>query len=435
MVRRRPKYLDVLMNGLKVGELTHASDGALSFRYDSAWLKPDAARPLSRSMPLGTKTYHTEAYNYFDNLLPDNPRIRERIQGRFDAVTSHPYDLLAAIGHDCVGAVQLVHPDCPIQDVRNITATPVDDSQIARILRNYHTAPLGMTGDEDDDFRISLAGAQEKTALLWHDEQWQRPTGTTPTTHIFKLPIGMIEEQQMDLSDSCENEWLCLKIAEAFRFDFCHSTVLHFEGVKALVVERFDRRHSDGWIMRLPQEDMCQALGVAPGKKYERDKGPGIVSIMNLLDNSAERKRDRADFFRSQVLFWLLAAIDGHAKNFSIFIQPYGRYQLTPLYDIMSAHPLIATRQLEAKKANMAMALIGKNRHYHWHSLQARHFISTADRANFSQKEAQLLLSEMMDRVDEVIDLVTPKIPSEFPDHVVTPILEGMRAVRDRAGS
>ncbi|MES9858719.1 MAG: HipA N-terminal domain-containing protein [Sedimenticola sp.] len=99
------------MNGFKVGELTRASDGALSFRYDSAWLKPDAARPLSRSMPLGTKAYHTEAYNYFDNLLPDNPRIRERIQGRFDAATGHPYDLLAAIGHDCVGERQWERQD------------------------------------------------------------------------------------------------------------------------------------------------------------------------------------------------------------------------------------------------------------------------------------------------------------------------------------
>ncbi len=122
----------------------------------------------------------------------------------------------------------------------------------------------------------------------------------------------------------------------------------------------FDRRYADGWIMRLPQEDMCQALGIAAGSKYECDNGPGILPIMDLLVHSEESHADRANFLRSQLLFWLLAGIDGHAKNFSIFIGPSGRFRMTPLYDIMSAHPLLDAKQLQSQKIKMAMAVSGK---------------------------------------------------------------------------
>lgn len=141
----------------------------------------------------------------------------------------------------------------------------------------------------------------------------------------------------------------------------CDAAVQQFDGVKALVVERFDRRRAEGWIMRLPQEDMCQALGYSPNLKYESDGGPGVVEIMRLLRQSREAKADRERFFQSLVLFWLLAAIDGHAKNFSLFIEPEGRYRLTPLYDVMSAYPLLAKRQMAPRKIKMAMALRGKN--------------------------------------------------------------------------
>ncbi|MCP3662980.1 MAG: type II toxin-antitoxin system HipA family toxin [Gammaproteobacteria bacterium] len=423
------------MNGHKVGNLKRSASGALTFRYDETWLSTPAARPISRSMPLSNKAYAKEAYNFFDNLLPDSPRIRERIQGRFHADTNHPYDLLAAIGQDCVGAVQLSPLDIEPKDIHHIhhiTGIPLSDTEIAHTLQNYKIEPLGMRGEDDEDFRISIAGAQEKTALLWHENRWMRPSGTTPTTHILKLPIGMTPETQMDLTDSCENEWLCLKIAKAYGLDVCQADVNIFDGSKALVVERFDRRFDDDWIMRLPQEDMCQALGIAAGSKYERDNGPGIIQIMELLVNSEESQRDRTNFLRSQILFWLLAAIDGHGKNFSIFINPHGRYKMTPFYDIMSAYPLLTSRQLETQKIKMAMAVSGQNRHYHWHNILPRHFVSTAKKAKFSQKMAQEVVDETLDRVEEVIDLVSHKVPDTFPDRVITPIFEGMRRLRDR---
>ena len=427
----RDQNLGIWMNGFHVGTLTKRSTGALEFIYTPEWLETAGARPISLSMPLQHRPYTGEiVYNYFDNLLPDNKQIRDRIQSRFKAVTSHPFDLLAVIGMDCVGAVQIVAEGEEPHDVKRIEGEPLTDSQIAQLLNNYQAAPLGMA--EDEDFRISIAGAQEKTALLWKDDTWNRPVGTTPTTHIIKLPIGKVEYSGMDLSDSCENEWLCLKIAEAFGLPVCHADIGMFDDAKALIVERFDRRHADDWIMRLPQEDMCQALGVSPNIKYENDGGPGISNIMQFLRQSKESKYDREVFFKAQVLFWLLAGIDGHAKNFSIFIEPEGRYRMTPLYDIMSAHPLLVSRQLEAKKIKMAMALSGKNRHYHWDKIQPRHFISTAKQVGFNEKMAKAIITEMMGMVDEVITKVESQLPADFPEDISATIIDGMRKQHDR---
>jgi len=424
--------LGVWMNGIHVGDLTKSTSGALKFAYTTEWITTDGARPISLSMLLQHRAYSGEkVYNYFDNLLPDNRQIRDRIQARFKASTSHPLDLLSAIGMDCVGAVQIVPNEFKPQDVRRIEGQRLSDVQIAQLLKNYRTAPLGMAEEGDDEFRISIAGAQEKTALLWKDNAWHRPMGTTPTTHIFKLPIGQIEHSGMDLSESCENEWLCLKITAAFELPVCDAQVATFDGAKALVVERFDRRHGDGWIMRLPQEDMCQALGVSPNIKYESDGGPGIEAIMRFLLQSREARHDRALFLKSQILFWLLAAIDGHAKNFSVFIEPEGRFRMTPLYDIMSAHPLLANKQLQLKKIKMAMAVSGKNRHYHWHTIQPRHFLSTAKQVGFNEKTARNLVVEMMDRVEDVITRVEAQIPDNFPDAIATPILMGIRKQRE----
>ncbi|MES9857358.1 MAG: type II toxin-antitoxin system HipA family toxin [Sedimenticola sp.] len=429
----KSRSLGVWMNGIQAGELTKSPAGALSFTYSTSWLEIKGARPISLSMPLRRQPYIGEVvFNYFDNLLPDNSQIRERIQTRFKAMTSHPFDLLAAIGMDCVGAVQIVPSDELPPDVRRIEGEPLSDLQVAQLLNNYRAAPLGMHEEYGDDFRISIAGAQEKTALLWKDNAWHRPLGTTPTTHILKLPMGVIEHSGMDLSESCENEWLCLKIADAFDLPVCKTEVVSFNEVKVLVVERFDRRYGDGWIIRLPQEDMCQALGISPNLKYESDGGPGIEAIMRFLRQSHEARHDRVLFFKSQILFWLLAGIDGHGKNFSLFIRAGGRFQTTPLYDIMSAHPLLASKQLQVQKIKMAMALTGKNRHYHWADLQPRHFISTAKQADFNVKTAQVLLAEMMDSVDDAIDQVSVQLPGGFPDRIASPIFDGMQKVRDR---
>ncbi len=242
--------------------------------------------------------------------------------------------------------------------MRTIDTAPVSEAWIADRLRKHDAHPLGLARDED--FRISLAGVQEKTALLFHEGAWHLPRGATPTTHILKLPIGPAPSG-IDLGDSVENEWLCLRIAAAFGLPVARAEMRSFEDVRVLVVERFDRRRSrDGtWLVRLPQEDVCQSLGLPPSKEYESDGGPGIASILDLLLQSVDPAQDRRTFFRALVVYWLLAAIDGHAKNFSSFLLAGGRCRMTPLYDVLSAHPIVSRRQLARQDLKLAMAVQG----------------------------------------------------------------------------
>ena len=421
------------MNGREVGRLLRAASGALRFEYSPEWLTADIATPISLSLPLSPDPYSGEAVsNFFDNLLPDNEEIRRRMQASLGTDTTQPFDLLAGAGADCVGALQLFESQ-NMPDVRRVEATPVSDGDIARMLRDYRRRPLGMA-PEEDDFRISIAGVQEKTAFLRYRDTWHRPHATTPTTHVFKLPVGFIESNGIDLRDSVENEWLCLKIAEAFGLPVPKADIRSFEDVKVLVVERFDRQWSDdaSWLIRLPQEDLCQSLGVPPGRKYEADGGPGIVEIMDLLLQSSQPHEDRSTFLRASIVYWLLAAIDGHAKNFSIFLHPGGRCRLTPLYDILSAHPLAATRQLDAARLKMAMSVAGKNRHYRWQEIRRSHWIMTAKTCRFSQEEAKAVLDDCAARIDPVVEEIRRSLPADFPHEVAEPILEGLTGARRR---
>lgn len=420
--------LTVAMNGMEIGSLTLEKSGAMTFQYRRDWIERPGARAISLSLPLSSSPYKGErVYNFFDNLLPDSEAIRARIQARFRTPTSHPFDLLTSVGRECIGAIQLYPENQTIPNVRTISAEPINDGEIERLLSSYQGAPLGM--EKEHDFRISLAGAQEKTALLWHNNRWQRPQGSTPTTHIFKLPIGYLEHNNIDLCQSSENEWLCLQLLAAFGLPTANANLAQFGRQSVLVVERFDRRWSEdkSWLIRLPQEDFCQALGVSPALKYENEGGPGIYESMKLLLGSLQANEDRARFFKAQILFWLLAAIDGHAKNFSLYIEPGSAYRMTPLYDVISAYPLIAQGSLPANRIKMAMSLKGKNRHYNWARIRPRHFLSTAYQVGFSVDQTKSLMNDIIKEAEPSIQAVEDRIPADFPPTISESILDGVR--------
>ena len=421
--------LGVWMNGERVGVWRTYPTKADEFQYSPGWLESEGARPISLSMPLGPTAYKgAEVTAYFDNLLPDSLRIRHRLQRRFGAASSGAFDLLTQIGRDCAGAVQLLPEGGPAPQVRKIDATPLTSTQIAQQL----TAMLGSTPigyDEPEEFRISIAGAQEKTALLQLNGKWMRPNGTTPTTHILKLPLGT-GGGGIDLTTSVENEWLCAQILRQYEIPIANCWMDRFDEQRVLVVERFDRRMSaDGsWIVRLPQEDLCQANGIPSDNKYEAEGGPGIRSTMDLLLGSSRAAEDRRDFFRTQLLYWALCAIDGHAKNFSVFLEAGGAYRLTPRYDVLSAFPVLGTSkgQLSPQKVQMAMAVDGKNRHYRWISILERHWAETARRCGMGSAY-ESIVDELLAQTPKAVEAVSSNLPNGFPDSVATPILQGLQ--------
>ncbi len=210
--------LSVYMNGYLVGSLVQQNSGANTFQYHQAWLNRVGARPISLSMPLRATEYSGEVvFNYFDNLLPDSREIRERIARRYQTKSLQPFDLLYEIGRDCVGALILQPPEEAIQNIEQITGEPLDDVQLGDVLTGYISTSR-LLQQQQRDFRISIAGAQEKTALLRYQDCWQIPTGLTPTTHIFKLPVGEIQghSYKLDLRESCENEWLSMLLARLY---------------------------------------------------------------------------------------------------------------------------------------------------------------------------------------------------------------------------
>ena len=430
MVNRLHAY----MNGVKVGVLEKRSNGAHVFTYESDWISASNGRPISLSMPLRTDAYTgSEVINFFDNLLPDNQKIRDRIAARHKADTKQPFDLLAKVGRDAVGAITLVPEGFDVADHRAITAKALSEEELVRILKGYmENAPLGML-EEEDDFRISIAGAQEKTALLFHDGRWMLPQGMTPTTHIIKLPIGEIVSQSnvIDLSASVDNELICMRLAKAFGIETANCDIIHAGDVRALSVERFDRKLSSdkSYYLRLPHEDFCQVKGIPSARKYESDGGIGVEDAIDILRYSYETN-DTVTFVRSQILFWLLAAIDGHGKNFSVSIAANGRYQLAPLYDIISAYPLTGGRGLSERKFKMAMSLNGTSgRKWKWHQFQPRHFVETfhsMNVPNIRRQQVDSLLEEFASTAESVIDSVGNSLPADIDEDVRDKIFEGL---------
>jgi serine/threonine-protein kinase HipA len=429
--------LSIWMNGLRVGTWTQVR-GTHLLNYDPAWVESPAGRALSLSLPFtpGNGAHRGDVVShYFDNLLPDSDAIRSRIRAKYATASTEAFDLLTALGRDCVGAVQLLPEDEAPVGFDRIEAEPLTDAGVEKLIAASLSGARVSGEDGEADFRISLAGAQEKTALLWHRGRWCRPLGATPTTHILKLPLGWVGHLQVDMQDSVENEWLCMRLMRAFGLNAAACEIAEFAGRKVLAVERFDRaRQTAGWIARLPQEDFCQALGLPSTKKYEADGGPAAREILRVLDTGSQAVTDKRAFVKAQIIFWLLAATDGHAKNFSLFHERGGTYRLTPFYDVLSAWPIIGrgANRLDVRKVKLAMAVRSNNAHWKLSEIKARHWDAVARAAGLGG--AAELLREIGAQVPGVIERVGREVPRGFPAEVRDKIFAGLSAMAGRLG-
>jgi serine/threonine-protein kinase HipA len=430
---KRTQALTIWMNGLPVCNW-EKSKGVDHLNYFDTWVNSETGRFLSLSLPFtpGNQGLSGVAVGaWFDNLLPDSDAIRRRLALRHKTASANAFDLLVALGRDCAGAIQLLPPDQTPGNLFAITGLPLNEAKVAQILRNVAGGTVLGQANDEMTLRLSVAGAQEKTALLWHQGQWWLPQGSTPTTHIFKLPIGLVGAMQADMRTSVENEWLCAQLVHAYGLAVAPCEIARFEEQKVLVVTRFDRQlANDGrWIIRLPQEDLCQALGIAAINKYQTDGGPGIAAIMAVLAASSQAEQDRRDFFKAQIVFWLLAATDGHAKNFSIAHLPGSQYRMTPLYDILSAHPVIGNKrnQIAPKKAKLAMAVRGSSNYYLLEQIQKRHWLAQAKQVGLSADMAGQIIAELLETTDSVLARVEAQLPGDFPADLAAAIFAGIR--------
>ena len=436
--------LIVWMNGERVGEWdTLRGARTPVFRYEESWANSPHGRALSLSLPVTAdrEVKGPAVEYYFDNLLPDSAELRSRIRTRFKTRSSDAFDLLTAIGRDCVGAVQLLPPkDEPVGWDR-VDAAPLTEEAVERTLRDV-TVATPLTHEAQDDFRISLAGAQEKTALLHLAGRWFRPRHATPTTHILKLPLGIIGGFRGDFSDSVENEWLCAQVLRELDLPVADVAIARFGEQRALVVTRFDRRwigvdtvevqkkrfkpRKGAWIARLPQEDLCQAMGLPHTLRYEAAGGPSISDALGLLANSEHPVRDQTNFLLAQLAFWLLAATDGHGKNFSLHHRSGGSYGLTPLYDVLSAWPIIGhgKNQLALENANLAMSLRGRRAYYRLNEIAGRHWQELA--LHSGVPDLWQGMQSLLEAAPAALERVGKRLPHAFPERVYATIRDGV---------
>ena len=394
------KILFVVADRQIMGKIQRDQHGRLTFAYDDHWRSMDGAYPLSLSMPLSADRYENSKIEpWLRGLLPDNPYILDSWGKRFHVSPRNAFALLAEIGEDCAGAVQLIRPD-RLDDILkgsddDLHVDWLTESDIAGRLRALQENPAAWRSARDTG-QFSLAGAQPKTALYFNDQHWGVPSSPTPTTHILKPPIA-------GLDGHAENEHLYLALARALGLPTARSEIRGYEDQVVVVVERYDRIQSpDGSIRRLHQEDLCQVMGLPPTEKYQNEGGPGCAAISETIwTHSKEPLEDVRTFARTILLNWIIAGTDAHAKNFSMLIGDGGQARLAPLYDLASALPY----DFDPEKLKMATKIGGK---YRLRDISARHWVRFA--AEIS------LPSEEVLNMGKTLAKTLPKVFSEIVD-------------------
>lgn len=345
--------LVALLDGKEIGRVHNDARGRLTFVYADDWRNAPNAYPLSLSMSLAAREHGPSVVQAFLwGLLPDNELVLSRWATKFHVSARNVFALISHVGEDCAGAVQFVAPE-RLDTIRSGKEDKVEwlgEPDIAKrlqMLRDDHAAwrlPR-------DTGQFSLAGAQPKTALLLQNKRWGIPSGRIPTTHILKPPTGHFDGHS-------ENEHFCLMLARNLGLPAAQSRVMRFEKEIAIVIERYDRQHKGNEIVRIHQEDTCQALGIMPTKKYQNEGSPSAADIVDLLrTSSTDREADVNTFVDAIGFNWLIAGTDAHAKNYSLLLGGGPHVRLAPLYDIASILPY---DEFDMQKLKLAMKVGGE---------------------------------------------------------------------------
>ena len=354
------KQLLVLMNGRRCGVVEQANN-RLSFTYDPAWPRDPTAVPLSLSMPLNRLRHDHDVIDaYMWGLLPDN-EITLDAWGKLHHISPRNcFALLGAVGEDCPGAVQFIDPARVDELSAHSGIDWLDNAAFEKIIKDLAANP-GRGRSQASGGQFSLPGAQAKTALAREGTRWGIPRGRVPTTHILKPLAGQRDGQ-------IENEHFCLRLAGRLDMSVAKSEVLNVAGIPVICSTRYDRpANAKGQIVRLHQEDMCQALGVHPRQKYENEGGPTAVQIVELLRRrSSDPTTDCDRFVRALAYNFVIGGTDAHAKNYALLLLR-DRVRLAPLYDVASYLPYVG----KERGAKLAMKIAEK---YEYAEIRSGHW-------------------------------------------------------------
>lgn len=427
---RLQRTLGVWTNGHRVGHWSMGSQGGHSLTYERAWVESPQGRPLSLSLPFapsGRPQRGARVQSYFDHLLPLAPLARQRVQALCGVASPASFDLLAALGRDCAGAVQLLPDDTEPGDAERVDGEPLDERELERLFDALAAEPGSAPAAGVRVPALALSGVQPKTALLWHQGRWCLPRGATPSTHILKLPLGAQPGGAAPFNTSLENEWLCVRVLAEFGFELPALRIDAIGAHKVLVVERSDRRWvDDRWWARLPGEDMGQATATPPHQVAESAGGPGLARLLELLRGSDQAAQDRERLLAATVLMWMLAVPDVSAKRFRLRLLPAGHFVLAPLAGVMSAWPVVGRHPSPASLRRLPLGLTPDGKpighdgvtRQAWQRAAQRHALGSSFDA---------VLSGLATWAERAIDRVATGLPERFPSSVSGPVFEGVR--------
>lgn len=390
--------LTAYVDGVRVGWFEQNSGGAVALEYDRAWQQRRSRVELSVSLPKSRRRHDGGGpVNYLWNLLPDNVDVLERWGRHFGVSPRNPVALLAHVGLDAAGAVQLVDTD--VEDSPILIGgggfEVIGDGGVATHLRRLRLDPAAWAPGDLDGGYFSLAGAQSKFTLARTPDGWAVPLGRSASTHIVKPGV-----RGLALSDLSEH--LTMRAASLLGLNVAESALERFEDQAAIVVTRFDRRFEGDEVTRVHQEDLAQATGLHPSQKYQNDGGPGIAAIGALLGTELQSGAAAAvsQFFDATLFNWAALGTDAHAKNYAL-ISADRRPSLAPLYDLGSG---LAYPEINNRKAKLAMSYGG---HYRAVEIEPRHIVAEAAGVGIAEAQvmerARVLTANLPDAFDQAV--------------------------------
>jgi len=328
------KQLSVRLHGIQVGILEQTLSGELCFCYDNS-----ATQALSFSMPLHQQPYHKKHCDaFFGGLLPESESTKKIIGKKYGISPNNIFSMLREIGHDCAGAVSFHPLEEPQfeQSATPLSGRILSEDELYQHILELPKKPLFLGLD---DLRLSLAGVQDKAAVCLIDNQIALPTNGCPTTHILKPAVPGYEA-------IVENEYLCLEIASQMGLTIPHKEIRRVKNISFLLIERYDRHIQNNLIMRIHQEDFCQALGILSQRKYQNEGGPGFRECFDLLNNISQPAVGRTRLASAMVFNFLIGNMDAHGKNFSLIYPEASQSSLAPFYDILctAIYPELSTK-------------------------------------------------------------------------------------------
>lgn len=381
------RTLDVYLHRDLVGHLFQDENGHMVFDYALSWLENPRVRALSRSLPLRTKRFsRKECGGFFAGILPEETN-RKLIAKNLGISAQNDFAMLECIGGECAGAITFI-PEGHSLPEDDTTYRILSDEGLADILEQLPLKPL-LAGEYG--VRLSLAGAQDKLAVKVQGSIISLPLGNAPSTHVLKPAIDRFK-------DVVFNELLCMHLASQAGLPVANAEVRHVRGREYLLVKRYDRFIDNGRLMRLHQEDFCQAMAIPSARKYQNEGGPSVKDCFDMLrDISSAPVLDLQNLLDAVIFNYLIGNHDAHGKNFSLLYHVDGTVRLTPLYD------LLCTVYYPHLSRKMAMKIGGE---YRSDLIIARHFAKLAEEAGLAKPLVKKRVHNMAENISAALETV-----------------------------